>query len=90
MIGRAGPPEWLARDAVLCLFTRQKTVAQQRFIWFVKDGKNQPPLWEQLRHQLYLGDEQFIQRLEDQVDQKQDFTEIPRCQRGDNGKSLAE
>ncbi|MEX2517366.1 MAG: transposase [Gammaproteobacteria bacterium] len=90
MIGRAESPAWLARDAVLRQFAREMTTAKRQFIRFVQDGKNQPRLWEQLRHQLYLGDEQFIQRLENQVDQKQDFTEIPRCQRRGNGKSLAD
>jgi len=88
MIGRASPPDWVSRDWVLSQFGRRVSVAQKRFIKFVKEGYRQGDLWKNLRHQIYLGDERFIEKLEQRVDKNKDLTEIPRQQRRLNGKPL--
>ena len=87
MIGKIDAPEWLAKDWVLSQFAKREKIAQTKFIQFIRDGKNQPILWENLRGQIYLGDEHFVERLASRIDQDKDLTEVPRRQR--RGKKLA-
>ena len=87
MIGKIDAPEWLAKDWVLSQFAKREKIAQTKFIQFIRDGKNQPMLWENLRGQIYLGDEHFVERLASRIDQDKDLTEVPRRQR--RGKKLA-
>lgn len=61
--GLAGRAECLTVDWILASFaktktkTKTKTAAQRRYMEFVQQGKNQPPPWERLTNQIYLGDE---------------------------------
>ena len=87
MIGKIDAPEWLAKDWILSQFAKREKIAQTKFIQFIRDGKNQPMLWENLRGQIYLGDEHFVERLASRIDQDKDLTEVPRRQR--RGKKLA-
>ncbi len=81
MIDKVTPPEWLAKDKILGHFGKRLSTAQKHFIHFIREGVNQPSLWEQLRQQLYLGDEQFVHRQQMKQDLERDLTEIPKIQR---------
>lgn len=80
MIGKAACPDWLGRDWVLSQFGKHKTRAQAKFIQFIRNGANQPPLWENLRNQIYLGDEHFVERAQKGLPEIKIPGEIPRLQ----------
>lgn len=88
MINKETAPEWLAKDRILGHFSKRLTTAQKKFINFIREGANQPSLWEQLRQQLYLGDEQFVSRQQLKQNAEKDQTEIPKVQRQRATKSL--
>lgn len=88
MIGKMECPDWLARDWVLSQFGKHETRAQTRFIQFIRDGTNQPLLWENLRNQIYLGDEHFVERTLKGLPANKNLEEIPRLQRRQVAKSL--
>lgn len=90
MIGKTGVPEWLARDRVLGRFARREKPAIGKLIQFIRDGNNQPTLREQLRHQIYMGDERFVERLTSRLDPDRDLTEMPRVQRRGRKPNLEE
>lgn len=88
MISKATTPDWLERDWVLGHYGNLLSAAQEQFIKFIQDGDNQSPLWEQLRQQIYLGDEQFVSRQQLRQASEKDLSEIPKIQRRRTIKSL--
>ena len=40
-----------------------------------------PSVWTQLRGQIYLGSDSFVQKMQTQIDKKPGLGEIPRTQR---------
>ena len=74
--GLASVPELLSVDWVLEQFGKNRATARKRYREFVRDGlKNRP--WEDLRGQIYLGSEAFIER---HSAQDKEIKEIPRAQ----------
>jgi hypothetical protein len=51
-----------------------------RYIDFVRAGVGLPSLWAQLHHQIYLGSEQFVQRVQREVESLEMLQEV-RAQR---------
>jgi putative transposase len=86
-IGREVAPVWLDTDWLLAQFGQQRTHAVQAYIRFVRDGMGQPSPWEDLRHQVLLGDETFVARFQN-LKQSEELREIPKRQRRSLVKSL--
>lgn len=89
MIGKSEPPEWLNRDWILSQYGKRTGSAQQSFIKFIRAGCNDTDLWNNLRQQIYLGDEAFIEKIHAHMDIDKDLSEIPRIQRRFSGKPLS-
>jgi REP element-mobilizing transposase RayT len=60
------PPTWLAVEEVLRLFAGSRATYRK----FVREGLAQPSVWEELRGQIYLGDDRFLARMQALVDSK--------------------
>jgi REP-associated tyrosine transposase len=88
-IGKAPAPAWLAVDFLLAQFSARKGQARARYVRFVAEGKDQPTIWQHLRHQIYLGDETFVKKLHQRHRPGDHLTEVPRAQRRPPGKPLA-
>jgi putative transposase len=54
---------WLDTGWILEQFSKQRGRAQRAYEAFIQRGEN-APLWENLRHQIYLGGDAFIKRLQ--------------------------
>jgi REP-associated tyrosine transposase len=89
MIDKAETPNWLDKDWILGHYGKRLSTAQKNFIQFVRDGKKQSPLWEQLRQQLYLGDEQFVNHLQSKQALDKDLSEITKIQRQRTSQPLS-
>ena len=87
-VGAVPCPEWLDREWLLCSFAKRQSEAIDRFKHFVADGKNQPSPWDNLRNQIFLGDEQFVERMLDHVEKDKSLSEIPKVQRRAVTKSI--
>jgi putative transposase len=82
MVGEAPVPAWLATDALLAQFGEQREEAQRRYRRrFVAEGIGRESLWAELRQQIYLGDEEFVARMQAQATVQGDALTIPRVQR---------
>lgn len=88
MINKVAAPDWLAKGWVLGHFGKREATAQKHFINFIRDAKNQTVIWEQLRQQLYLGDEQFVRQQQKKRTTEKDLSEIPKIQRQTRIKPL--
>lgn len=89
-VGQAPKPEWLTTDALLSQFGQRRSRARQRYRQFVLDGVNQGSIWSELRQQVYLGDDRFVERMQDKMAIQGDRLSVPQIQRRAPAPSLAE
>ncbi|MGL5906297.1 MAG: REP-associated tyrosine transposase [Shewanella sp.] len=89
-IGKNKSPDWLATDAILSCFGNDRVSAINAYIRFVEDGLNRC-VWNDLKHQIYLGDEEFVKKHQELQDLLVgDLSEIPLKQRRLVPKALSE
>jgi REP element-mobilizing transposase RayT len=81
-------PDWLETTWILSAFGQRQSQAQQRYRAFVAEGKNRPSPWGQLKNQIYLGSEAFVDNLQSRLSADQDLSEIPAGQRRPVAKPL--
>ena len=62
--GLTPSPSWLAADVVLGRFGQTEADGRAAYRRFVMDGIGRPSLWGELRGQIWLGKEDFLQRME--------------------------
>ncbi len=79
MIGQAEAPEWLDTAWLLGCFGKQRKRNIAKYVDFVRAGIGLPSIWENLRSQIYLGGDDFIDGLHDKLDTSR-LTEVPRPQ----------
>ena len=81
IVGTQSAPRWLAVNAVLAQFGRNRNHARQRYERYVAEGVGAPSPWIDLRGQIYLGDERFVERMQARLGGQADDINIPRAQR---------
>ena len=79
--GLAPTPPYLTIDWLLSQFSLQRATAQRKYQAFVAEGIGQGSPWEEVRGQVLLGSERFINRLAPGLRDKRLLKEIPRRQR---------
>jgi putative transposase len=80
-VGLSGRPVWLASARLLQQLAHTEARAQKRYAEFVAQGRD-VRLWEvALRGQIYLGDEQFVGKLQSRRKRTVESREVPRVQR---------
>ncbi|HET7587680.1 MAG TPA: transposase [Gammaproteobacteria bacterium] len=77
--GLAETPEWLNVDWVLGQFGRRRSAAKAAYRQFVQEGTKAPTPWHELHGQIWLGDEQFRERMAHRLKDK-DIDAVPRAQ----------
>lgn len=87
MVGKAPAPPWLQTDWILGQFGQDRAAAVQGYMDFVRAGMGLPSLWKQVKGQVYLGSDAFLQQMQTFAD-KSNFSEIPRAQRRPLAKPL--
>ncbi|MDZ7826815.1 MAG: transposase [Gammaproteobacteria bacterium] len=80
MVGKVHCLPWLGRDWLLGQFAKRRPTAVRRYMDFVRDGVGQPPLWDALQGQVFLGSEAFVERMKARLPDT-DLREVPRQQR---------
>ncbi len=68
-------------DWILAAFGKRKSKAVENYRRFVAAGKGQPSPWAMLRNQVYLGGEEFVEKVQLLIDDDKDLSEIPSSQR---------
>jgi putative transposase len=79
----------LTTEWILAGFAITRKVAQQRYRDFVKEGKGQSSPWQQLKNQIYLGDDNFVNDMQRKLDPDQSLKDIPKKQKQAPIKPLA-
>ena len=87
--GDAPRPKWLETDWILRRFGRTKGLARERYADFVAEGAGGRRVWDDLRHQVFLGGDKFVARFAKAVKPGDHLREVPRAQRRPFAPSLA-
>lgn len=90
MIGQTPPLKCLQVNWLLQQFSSNRAQAIVQYQNFVRAGVGLPPVWDQLRNQIFLGDKPFVEKLQNQINAgSQDLKEIPKAQRRSLGRPLS-
>lgn len=83
LAGRLPTPDWLAMDAVLALYGPEPEAARRRALADI-EAEDHPPLWDDLRHQVFLGSAAFVAAMREEARAaaagRGSLAEIPRAQ----------
>jgi hypothetical protein len=79
MVGREPVPPWLETDWVLGQFDSERRSAQAGYTRFVAEGVGQGSIWSQLRHQVFLGSDRFIERFASAGGPANTLRKVPRA-----------
>jgi REP element-mobilizing transposase RayT/transposase-like protein len=87
-VGEVPAPPYLQTDWLLRAFAGGREDAIAGYRRFVADGITAPSPWLGLKSQIYLGSEQFVERVQALIDRKRPLQEIPQRQRRALAKPL--
>jgi len=82
-------PDFLSVDYLLSHLGGSKGNAIKTYRQFVSKGKDLPSPWEDLRNQMYLGSDSFVQAMLARVDEDKCLSEIPSAQRRPEAQALS-
>ena len=82
-------PEWFDRKWLLSGFGKRLSFTVRKYIQFVADGVQQPSPWSLLKNQIYLGSEDFVERAQAKISDR-NLSEIPKAQQRPVPKTLDE
>jgi REP element-mobilizing transposase RayT len=80
-VGKTACPDWLSTDWLLAQFAKTRAVARRRYAAFVAEGKGLPSPWPELKGQVLLGSEAFVERMRPVLEAGAGLAEVPRTQR---------
>jgi hypothetical protein len=83
-------PPWLLREWLLSTFGETERAEVSAHRRFDEDDIGQPGPLEQLRHQVFLGSDTFVEGRRRKLPSDRDLAEIPRAQRRRKPKPLPE
>lgn len=90
MVGERSPPAWLTTDGVLTEFASERREAVRRYIEFVLEGIGEESIWRDLAHQIYLGDETFVKRMQAKCEGLSKTVGVPKAQKRPPARPLEE
>lgn len=81
------PPDWLETEFTLKIFGESKGAAQLAYRKFVLCGMGKDSIWTELKDQIYLGGDSFIEKRK--AEGPGNAQEVPQCQRNSRPKPIA-
>ena len=82
-------PSWLTIEWLLSAFGARRKAAMEAYRRFVSEGKGASSPWDELKRQVYLGDEAFVDRMLASLDGDAPLAEVPSTQHRPPPKPLA-
>jgi len=88
MTGQSKIPFWLHTEWILSAFNPMKGRAIEACKRFVSEGKEQSSPWSNLKNQVFLGSDEFVERTSQKIKNGIDLSDIPASQRRSIPKPL--
>jgi putative transposase len=82
-------PGWLNIEWLLSAFGTRRKAAMEAYRRFVSEGKGAGSPWDELKRQVYLGDDAFVDKMMASLDDDTTLSEIPSTQHRPPPKPLA-
>lgn len=82
-------PVWLSVDWLLSALADTPKAARQYYMRFVAEGIGRESPWQELKGQIYLGSDHFVENAQQRIRPEQPLREIPRYQRREPPRALA-
>ncbi|MFJ1266936.1 transposase [Legionella lytica] len=79
-INQSAKPSWLSTDYLLSLFGQNLLEAIKQYQQFVKEGMAVNAPWDNLKNQIYLGSNCFVDDLQKKIEQGKKLLYIPQSQ----------
>jgi putative transposase len=73
-------PNWLSSNQILALFSSDVQSAIKKFQAYVALGNLSRSPWDRLKHQIYLGTDDFVKDMQAKIDFKQNVSHFPKTQ----------
>ena len=86
--GKEPPHPCLTTDWILGQFSRTRGKAEKEYRQFVKWGIGKETIWNEVKGQALLGEDDFVDSLADHLRRHKDIPEIPKSQRYANRPAL--
>ncbi len=91
MINKVNAEDWLTTDWVLSQFGANRVQAINRYQQFVLEGVGQEiELWSKLQDQMYLGNDEFVSKMQRKIEKAEDDWSTPKKQKRAVAKSISE
>ncbi|WP_245778799.1 REP-associated tyrosine transposase [Dokdonella immobilis] len=81
-------PPWLNSDWLLSAFGTRRKAAMEAYRRFVSEGRGAASVWDDLKRQMYLGDEAFVDRMIASLEGDASLDEVPATQHRPPPRSL--
>jgi REP-associated tyrosine transposase len=88
MMGEVRAPEWRVTKELLRQFGRTTAQAREYYARFGHEAQTPSSLWNNLRNQMYLGDERFVAQMQSRIKDTGTLEEIPQVQQKEWGQVL--
>jgi REP element-mobilizing transposase RayT len=88
MMDPARKPEWLSTGPLLSHFSKHRPEAVQKYQRFVAQGSGEGTIWDHLNRQIYLGDDEFVDRILSASEKSQEALDVPKIQQRRPAPSL--
>jgi len=79
-IGTSPTPVWLTSDNLLAEFGKRGAGARRKYRQFIEDGMGAESIWKDLKGQIYLGDDDFVEQMRGKLGERDEDVNIPRVQ----------
>jgi len=89
VVGQVKAPDWLSVPSLLAQFSKRRKAAIAAYEKFVLAGIGAEPIWDNLKRQVFLGDDSFVNRVLAKSEAADDIN-IPRIHRRPPAPTLEE
>jgi REP element-mobilizing transposase RayT len=79
-MGKSPAPAWLRSDDLLIQFGNRRAGAWRKYQQFIEEGMGKGSIWKDLKAQIYLGDEDFVEEMRKKLGQREEDANIPKVQ----------
>ena len=73
-------PVWLTTDGLLAEFGKRRAGATRKYQQFIEEGMSAESIWKDLKGQIYLGDDDFVEQMRSKLGERDEDVNIPRVQ----------
>ncbi len=79
-IGTSPAPVWLTAGDLLARFGKRGAGARRKYQRFIEEGMGAESIWKDLKGQIYLGDEDFVEQMRGKLGERDEDVNIPKVQ----------